>query len=160
MVKRQLYISLFVLVVLGIMGLYHSVRGDNLGKGTFRMYPSLRVPTSNPMMYSSDPSLVIVIAVQAALRRYVLVWVKSSKRAGLAWILSSKRAELALIQSEQRLRKKHPHHYQLGHYSYTHQGHGMGVKLKSQRIKMIGGTHVLLQRMGTSGHRPMEVINR
>ena len=24
---------------------YHSVRGDNLGKGTFRMYPSLRVPT-------------------------------------------------------------------------------------------------------------------
>jgi hypothetical protein len=25
---------------------YHSVRGDNLGKGTFRMYPSLRVPTA------------------------------------------------------------------------------------------------------------------
>jgi hypothetical protein len=56
MVKRQLYISLFVLVVLGIMGLYHSVRGDNLGKGTFRMYPSLRVPTYSPRnQYYPDP---------------------------------------------------------------------------------------------------------
>ena len=40
--------------------------------------------------YSSVPSPVIAIAVQVALKRYVSVWVKSSKRAGLALMLSSK----------------------------------------------------------------------
>jgi hypothetical protein len=41
------------------MGLYHSVRGDNLGKGTFRMYPSLRVPTAVAAVVISDSSDMI-----------------------------------------------------------------------------------------------------